>query len=327
MRSNNIGTRSLGSSYWGSQRSFSLGNRQNGYNCGYSFSNRNYSSNSNSYSRLGGNPSRYVAGTVVPSHLSTLGVKTMPHSVLNTQMPDVTRNSPKLVYPRTGANGSALRASAVSPRSNSAFVQSHMAAFAGNRSFMGQVNGYNRTENRAGQYYWHNWNGSNYCHYCDFNGCNWYGCYAGGLCFWSCYYGDNWWWYDSGYGRWCYWDNNYWWWQNPYDVNQTYVYNNGDYVSADNSQNAPQTNGQTASTPQGIYDSKDGTREVKVTGDQQDAFLFDKSNPTAFQPVYLSSGVKTVSFSNPAKGQPPHVALVLADGSFELFDENGQKIQ
>jgi hypothetical protein len=328
VRSNNLGARNLGSSYWGSQRQFSLGGRQNNFNrgTGYSFSRQNSSMNSGRLN-VGGNPGRYVASSVVPSRLSSLGVRTMPHSVLNTQMPDVTSRSPRLAYPTTGANGAALRASAVTPRSNSSFVQSHMSTFAGSRVFMGQVHGFNRTENGAGHFYWHNWNGSNYCHYCDFNGCNWYGCYAGGFCFWSCYYGDNWWWYDGGYGRWCYWDNDNWWWQNPYDVNQTYMYDNGDYVSADNSQASTPTGVTTNNLSQGVYDSKDGTRQVKVTGDKQDAFLFDKSNPPAFQPVYLSSGVKEVHFSNPTNGQPPRIMVVLADGSFALFDDSGQPVQ
>ena len=329
-RSGGYGTRSLGSSYWGSRRSYSLSRGQNNFNrgYGYSLSNRNFSSSYNNYSHLGGNPSRYVASSVVPSHLQTMGVKTMPHSVLNTQMPNMAEKSSALVYPRTASNGSAIHANVVTPRSNSAFVQSHMANFANNRSFRSQVNGFNRTENVAGRYYWHNGNGFNYCHYRDGYGCNWYGCYDGGFCFWSCYYGDNWWWYDQANACWDYWDNNNWWYQNPYDVNQTSVYNNGDYVPADDSQASAPAGEQANNSPlQGVYVSGDGTRQVKVTGADKDAFLFDQSNPPAFKPVYLSSGVQDVKFSNPRNGKSPQIAVVLADGSFDLFDDKGQPVQ
>jgi hypothetical protein len=204
-----------------------------------------------------------------------------------------------------------------------------MNNFANNRSFMSKVNGYNRTENIAGRYYWHNGNGYNYCHYNDGYGCNWYGCYDGGNCFWSCYYGNNWWWYDQANACWDYWDNNNWWYQNPYNVNQVDVYNNGDYVPADDSQESSPAAAvdQPSADSQGVYDSADGTRQVKVTGEDKDAFLFDKANPPDFQPVYLSSGVQDVKFSNSQNGKPLQIAVVLADGSFDLFDDRGQHVQ
>jgi hypothetical protein len=202
-----------------------------------------------------------------------------------------------------------------------------MSTFANNRTFRSQVNGFNRTENVAGRYYWHNGNGFNYCHYRDSNGCNWYGCYDGGNCFWSCYYGDNWWWYDQGFDRWCYWDNDNWWWQNPLDVNETYVYNNGDYVSADNQQDSSRAVEQNNGGSPSVYKSKDGSRKVEIVGDNRDAFLFDQSNPPAFKPVYLSSGVKEAGFSSSDNGQPMKIAVVLADGSFSLFDDRGQRVR
>jgi hypothetical protein len=328
-RSSNFGTRQLGSSYWGSRRSYSVGRGQNNLNRsqGYALSNRNFSSNYNNYARLGGNPSRYVASSVVPARLQTMGVKTMPHSVLNTQMPNMAEKSSGLVYPRTGANGSSVHANAVTPRTNSAFVQNHMSTFANNRSFRSQVNGFNRTENQAGRYYWHNGNGFNYCHYRDGYGCNWYGCYDGGFCFWSCYYGDNWWWYDQANACWDYWDNNNWWYQNPYDVNQTDVYDNGNYVSADDSQVSSSPAAPASKDSQGVYDSSDGTRQVKVMGKGQDAFLSDRHNPPAFKPVYLCSGARDVKFSNSQSGEPARIAVVLADGSFSLFDDQGLPVK
>ncbi len=119
------------------------------------------------------------------------------------------------------------------------------------------MNGFNHSENRRGQYYWHNWNGQNYCHYYD--GCyNWYGWYGDGNCFWSCYYGNDWWWYDSGFARWDYWNDGNWWWQNPYNVNVTYLYNNGDYVPANQSNNDGSNGGYAQNGDNGNYQQSPG---------------------------------------------------------------------
>jgi len=58
-------------------------------------------------------------------------------------------------------------------------------------------------------------------------------------------------------------------------------------------------------------------------GDSQDAFLYDTANPPSFDPVYLASKVTQVQFSNPNNGRPLEVVLTLSDGSFDMFDGQG----
>ncbi len=70
--------------------------------------------------------------------------------------------------------------------------------------------------------------------------------------------------------------------------------------------------------------SPDGTRTVKVLAGSQDAFLYDTANPPSFDPVYLASGVQRVEFSDPGNGRPLEIVLKLDDGSFDLFDGDGQ---
>ena len=203
---------------------------------------------------------------------------------------------------------------------NSPVVRSSMSALSHDRAFTSQINTMNATENRVGQYYWHNYNGTSYCHYYDHWGCNWYGWYFGGSCFWTQFYWGNWWWCDPFYDRWCYWNDGWWWWDDPYHVNVVYVYNDGQYVpaGADNPNLSAPENGNG-----GVYRSNDGTRMVKVTGSSGDAFLYDTAEPPAFKPVYLASGVKEVRFSNPKNGRVLQIMLILNDGSFDLFDDSG----
>ncbi len=111
-------------------------------------------------------------------------------------------------------------------------VTGRMASFAGNRGFMNGVNGFNRNEFGRNQAYWHNWNGNPYCHYCDGWGCNWYGWGCGAGFFWAQYYADNWWWQDPWTTNWCYWNDGYWNWADPVN-NTVYIYENGNYVPAE----------------------------------------------------------------------------------------------
>ncbi|HTC20203.1 MAG TPA: hypothetical protein VK859_05100, partial [bacterium] len=69
--------------------------------------------------------------------------------------------------------------------------------------------------------------------------------------------------------------------------------------------------------------SPDGTRVVKVATDTQDAFLYDTANPPSFQPIYLASGVQSVQFSDAGNGRPMEIILKLNDGSFDMFDGQG----
>jgi len=69
--------------------------------------------------------------------------------------------------------------------------------------------------------------------------------------------------------------------------------------------------------------SKDRTRMVRVVGQNRDAILYDTAKPPSFRPIFLDSGVEEVRFSDTGRGAPLQVILTLKDGSFEMFDADG----
>ena len=270
--------------------------------------------------------SGFSGGSVSP-RLQSMGVRSVPHYYTNRSQL-FSNGSRNLSLPSRGPNGGSFRASVVSPRAmNSSLVRNNMATVNG-VGFRSQIQGFNARENVVGQYYWHNYNGLNFCHYYDRWGCNWYGWNCGNSFYWSCWWGNNWWWYDPTGYRWCYWYDGWWWWQNPDNVTDVYVYNNGEYVPS----NQEQTQGSAQAPAVGsvsqirTFNSKDGTRTVKLAGDSNDAFLYDATETPAFQPKYLSTGVKDVHFSNTKNGKPLQIMLGLTDGSFELYDADGNTI-
>jgi len=74
------------------------------------------------------------------------------------------------------------------------------------------------------------------------------------------------------------------------------------------------------------FNSKDGSRMVKLAGNSNDAFLYDTSGTAAFKAKYLASDVTDVRFSNTDNGKPLQIMLGLADGSFELYDADGNAV-
>lgn len=150
-----------------------------------------------------------------------------------------------------------------------------------------------------------------YIRYVDAYGYPWYGYYGGASYFWLRYHRDYWWWRDP-YDRWLYYDRGGWWHPGPSGVVMVPVHD------------APQP---PAPTPKGgSFRSPDGKRLVEVTGERDDAFLYDNSGT---HPVYLktlASGVERVRFSGGAGGRPLRILLDLKDGTFELFDESGRPL-
>jgi hypothetical protein len=264
------------------------------------------------------------AAATVPSQFKKYGIRSYPHPITErSHFVTSDRNHSVVQFPSTGPKGENLRAKVFGRTSLSApVVRNHMASVV-NPRFTSQVASLNITENRVNHYYWHTYNGSNYCHYYDPWGYHWYGWYIGSNYFWTRYYYDRWWWYDPTYYRWCYWHDGGWWWQDPYHVNTVYVYVNGSYVasSAGGDVNVTVTNPSANSAR--VYRSSDGSRMVKVTGSAEDAFLYDTSEDPTFQPIYLASGVKEVKLSNTSNGRPLQIMLTLNDGSFDLFDDQG----
>jgi hypothetical protein len=153
-------------------------------------------------------------------------------------------------------------------------------------------------------------------------GYHWYGWYVGSQYFWTRQYANRWWWYDSDYGRWCFWNDGFWWWQDPAHVGDLYCYNDDSYIPTNSADDQiVVTTGDSSNST--VYSSPDGTRQVKVMGDSQDAFLYDTANPPSFDPVYLASKATNVQFSNTNNGRPLEIILTLSDGSFDMFDGEG----
>jgi len=224
-------------------------------------------------------------------------------------------------------------AALVSPgRMNMTSVKSQMASVAGSKAFLDRAAILNKTEIGKNQYYWHTWNGNNYCHYYDRYGCNWYGWYCGNWFFWTQFYDGNWWWYDPWFDHYCYWWGGGWWWQDPMTTT-VYAYNDGDYDPAgSNSEgnngnyNAPSPSPQDLS-PKPVkgeddsvdFVSKDGGLKVKVTS-KGDAFLSGREIST--KPIYLDSDVADVKFSKSDNGTS-RILLIYKDGSFKIFNSDG----
>ncbi len=263
----------------------------------------------------------------VPSNLRQMGIRHMPAPLSKSRMLTADPQHSSIVRPQVGPRGQVLNASVIAPTStNAVLIRNNLTSINHSPAVMAQINIYNNHETVAGRYYWHNWNGTNYCHYYDSWGYHWYGWYWGNTCFWSRWYGNNWWWYDPGYARWCYWYDGYWWWQDPYQ-NVVYVYNNGEYDSTAANGAPVAANG--ASAPAGPsaevdYKSTDGSRMVKVLGD--DAFLYDTVDTVNNKPFYLASGVNNVKFSDTNNGQPLQIMLTFNNGTTETFDSDGNPI-
>jgi hypothetical protein len=282
-------------------------------------------SNSSGYSGDSGR-----RGNSVSPKLRSLGIRSVPRYFTQRSQLLSAGSASHLGLPSQGPRGEAFRAAVVSPRAmNSTLVRNNMAVV--NRAgFRSQVHSFNARETTVGRYYWHNFNGVNFCHYYDRWGCHWYGWYCGSSFYWSCWWGNFWWWYDPLYFRWCYWYDGWWWWQNPEDINQIDVYNNGEYVpsGSEETQGSKEVQSPAAKATSQIqtFNSKDGTRMVKVVGESKDAFLYDMQDPPAFKARYLVSGVTDVRFSKTTDGKPLQIILVLSDDSFELFDADGNPV-
>jgi len=287
------------------------------------------------HARRAARPSVYKAPRAgVSPAFRSLGVRSYPKPMVRSKLLIAGSARSSIAFPSRGPGGVALSARVVARTSisTSPLIRTHMSVITGG-AFRAQINIYNANERVVGNYYWHNGNGFNYCHYYDRWGYHWYGWYLGNSYFWTRWYGNNYWWYDPTYYRWCYWHDGGWWWQDP-DSTSIYVYNNGSYVPTDGSVNVnvtANTNSQAAlpseSAPpanKNIYNSPDGTRSVKVVGN--DAFLYDISGQNSFKPIFLGSNVTGAKFSNTQNGGALQVMLLYADGSFGLFDNMGNSM-
>jgi len=269
------------------------------------------------------------SASFVSPRLRSLGVRSVPRSFTNRSQLFSAGSGRNLGLPSQGPRGESFRASVVSPHAmNSTMVRNNMARV-NTLGFRSQIRTFNARETMVGHYYWHNYNGSNFCHYYDRWGCHWYGWYFGSSFYWSCWWGNYWWWYDPAYYRWCYWYDGWWWWQNPDNVQEIDAYNNGEYVPSNSGETqTSETQSSTSIAPEQIraFNNKDESRLVKLAGDSHDAFLYDTTSTPSFKAKYLASGVTDVRFSNTDNGKPLQIMLGLADGSFELYDADGNAV-
>jgi hypothetical protein len=303
--------------------------RGSGYNNARTNSNNrgggqyNRQANGGNYNR---NNFNHGANHVSP-RFQSMGIHSAPRPFTNrSQMMVTDRNHSVIHMPMSGPHGEAIHANVFARTSiNGPVIRGHMAIVTGNVAFRANIGNFNRIEIAPNHYYWHSYGGFNFCHYYDPWGYHWYGWYLGSSYFWTRYYGNNWWWYDPVYFRWCYWHDGGWWWQDPANMSVMYVYNNGSYIpNTDSGANvgAPM-NIQPGTNILRSYRSADGSRVVKISGSGNDAFLYDTADPPSFSPIYLASGVKGVKISNPQNGQSMQILLTLNDGSFQLFDDQG----
>lgn len=211
-----------------------------------------------------------------------------------------------------------------------------------------------RTEVVPNHYYYHNAGGVRYWHYYH-GGLHWYGFYFGPRFFWFPYWGGYWWWYDVNEARWAFWWDGYWWWEGPGGA--LYIDVDGNYVPYDQyesqaqsqqeqagaqqqgtEQQAPQPPSTPPSAPpstaaaasnapaeQGsAWTSPDGKRMVQIVGPTGMAYLYDESQPKPVLLKPLTGNVDSVKFSGGKNGQPVQILLELKDGSFAVYDANGE---
>ena len=259
----------------------------------------------------------------VRKKLQKIGVSTEPSLITDrAEMMGTDKAHSAIRFPEKGPDHQPITASAVSPRHFNDDVVRNQMKLVDSSEWQTRADQYNVSENQAGHYYWHNDDGVSYCHYLDSSGYNWYGWYTGGQYFWTRDFDGRWWEYDSDYSRWCFWNDGYWWWQDPNHVGDLYCYDNNDYIPC-NSQDDQVVVTAPDDGLMNSYPSADGTRIVKIDEQTQDAFLYDTANPPGFDPVYLASGVESVNFSDTSNGRPLEIVLKLNDGSFDLFDAQG----
>ena len=260
----------------------------------------------------------------VRQKLSKIGVKSEPsHITDRSEMVATDRAHSTINYPRTGPQGEAIHGSQVSPRAfNSPAVRDQMGLVS-RADFTAQIGRENANETERGRFYWHSGDGFNYAHYIDNWGYHWYGFYNGNQYFWTRNYAGRWWWYDTGFNRWCFYNNNYWWWQDPYHVGDLYCYDDDDYIPVNSADDQIVVTGNEEAN-ETAYTSADGSRTVKVSQVDGDAYLYDNAAVPTFDPVYLASGVQSVQYSDAGNGRPVEIVLRLSDGSYDMFDDQGR---
>jgi hypothetical protein len=257
----------------------------------------------------------------VRKRLQKLGVTNLPNYITDRiRILDTNKLQSSVPAPRLGPDKKPLTASLIPEYRYSDPIVKDQLAILHNRAFAVKADKANKVEKLKNHFYWHKEKGFTYCHYIDPQGFHWYGWYMKDNCFWTCYFGGHWWFFDTDHSRWCFYENG-WWWQDPYHVGDLYYFNNGEYIPCDSAKDAVVMTVQTNN--QKVVTSPDGSRTVKIIGDGRDAFLYDNSATPSFSPLYLASKVTAVKFSNTDNGQPLRIMVTMDNGASDLYDSEG----
>ena len=238
----------------------------------------------------------------------------------------IVRDERHIAWPKRDDHGSRITQTParLPPAQHNAIVR--------DQAFMRHLHDHERVEVVPRRYYWHDVGGRRYAHYYD-GGIHWYGFYNGPHFYWTRYYADRWWWYDTRFARWVFWWNGYWWWPGPLGVTYVYVdnsyypYENGEVIVAHPDVIPPPASAP-APTAGSVWYSPDGRRMVQIVGIQSDAFLYDRTGGD--QPSYmkyLGPNVAKVRFSGGKEGKALQILLDYKDGSFAVFDAEGNSPQ
>lgn len=185
--------------------------------------------------------------------------------------------------------------------------------------------------------YWYYDNGMRWSHHYDHNHVHWFGFYLGGIYFWTRWHNDRLWWHDHSHGRWLHYREGHWWYQDPFDPSVVWIYRDGAYYRYTPVRGGYETRPETPTAPstpaepevKTEFYSEDGSRLVKILGDEKEAFLYDASGEEETFKAFLASGVEAVQFAGGTEESPLQVLLTvtLEDGtkSFKLFDAEGRE--
>jgi hypothetical protein len=240
----------------------------------------------------------------------------------------VVHDQPRIEFPMKDGKGSPIikQAATAPPLHHGAALRSG--------ALMRDVDAHRAEENVPRRYYWHQSEKVKYCHYLDDRGMHWYGFYHGPTFYWTRYHAGRWWWYDQNFHRWAHWYAGFWWWQAPTGLeyvfvdNNYYPYEEGVVTTKNPEVQAPpiETLAADAPTQPPSAMSPDGKRSVRITGPQDEAYLYDESAEPPAMLKYLGHGVNKARFSVGAAGKAPRILLDFKDGSFALFDADGNPL-
>ena len=234
------------------------------------------------------------------------------------------RDHSRAVYPRRIESGARItqRDAVVPPSHHLAVVQ--------NAGLVRNIHQQERNEILPNHYYWHNDNGIRYSHYYDGQH-HWYGFYHGPTFYWTRYHDSRWWWFDGPRARWDFWENGFWRWQGPGGAPYVYIDNNyypyeDSGVTVEQAEDQPAPASIPAPSSNGGKDSPDGRRLVQIFGDDEQAFLYDKTaSPPAFM-KYLGQGVSQVRYSGGTADAPLRILVEYKDDTFAVFDADGNSL-